>query len=168
MWARVVAALAALVLCSGCGSTPSAEVTAISPSASATTPDAAMVEYRNVIDVDFRSISHAFDRPLCGSRNQCLEWVSQTRAATEILITDMEQHQAPPVLADLAMKARAAADEFVTQLDSAATAINALSSNYQAVANALTFHDLDLAVATLDCWPKQPVNPGNEGDYTCA
>jgi hypothetical protein len=42
------------------------------------------------------------------------------------------------------------------------------ASNYQAAATAPNIHDLDLAVAVLECAPRDIVNAETEADYTCA
>ena len=162
------AAVLVLFVCAACGSSSAAATQSPAAQASAAEPDAATLAYRNLIDGDFRAVNRAFDRPPCPSREVCLEEVAATRSATETLLSDLDRSPAPPALTALAANVRATATAFVAQLDSAAAKIAVPSSNYTAVMNTLSFHDLDLAVATMDCWPKPPVNPGNEGDYSCA
>ena len=156
--------IVALLVGAACGSS-SAAATATSPSPTA---DAAVVAYRHFVTNDFKAVYHAFNKPPCPSRMVCEEEVMATVAATQALIKDMDKNPAPPSLTMPAVQLRDAAVRFVAALNSSIAAMNRPSSPYQAIVNALSIEDLDVAVANVDCYPQQPKNPGDEGDFSCS
>ena len=155
--------VAVLFAGAACGSSSTA-ATGTTPSP---TPDAAVIAYRNLIGNDFKVIYHAFDKPPCASRTVCVEQVMATVSTTQALIKDIDKNQAPPALIAPAVQVRDAALRFIADLNSAIAAMNRPSTPYQAIVNALSIDDLDLAVANLDCFPRQPKNYGGEGDFSC-
>jgi hypothetical protein len=166
----VVLVLLGVLLSSG-SACASISVGSTQPSAAAKpspSPDAALVQYRNVIDGDMRAASAANQRLPCGTRPLCIADIDLMMSTADHLLNDVTRLPAPPQLATLAQAVAAAARTYIGQLDVALAVAKQPNGNYQAAVNVPNPHDLDLSVAALDCWPAQPVNPGNEGDYSCA
>lgn len=115
-----------------------------------------------------RTLNKAWDRPPCATRALCTSYLDQIRDATDGLLNDVSDLTAPPDVAPLAEQVKAAADHLDVEISAAKSEMAEPGTNFQKAATAIDTHDLDYAVAQLDCWPAPPVNFGGEGDYSCA
>jgi hypothetical protein len=118
--------------------------------------DAAVVGYQALINGDARS-TLALNTLACSgrSRQQCIALAAQTRAATEVLLHDVESTTAPTSLVPAAAQLKAAAQEYIAGLDAFIAALQDPNTNYLAVTDPSPTN-FDLAVATVACWPGVP------------
>lgn len=124
--------------------------------------DPGLVSYRAVIDVDMHAVDSSFQKSLtCKTRDACASDLAQTRTATETLLRDISAREAPPSVVVGAERVKAAARQFIVQLDVALAVIQQPNSDYIAASGAPTVNDLDRAVAQVDCWPATPVEGGH-------
>jgi len=115
-----------------------------------------------------RTLSFAVDTEACKTRPVCLSELTQIKVATEALLDDIGKGASPPAISALVERLKVAAQQFRAQIDAAMLVVQQPNSNYFAAGGAPTVRDVYLAAAAVDCWPAQPVNPGNEGGYSCA
>jgi hypothetical protein len=167
---RAVAAVAALViaalvvgvlvgsrLVAGKSQTPAGGLT---PSR-----DTAVATYRAVIGADANAIDLSFQlNSRCQTRAACARALAQTRTNAEALLRDISGLPTPAAVAPAVLRAKAAAEQFIVQLDVAVALIQQPNSDYIAASLSPTIHDLDLSVAAVDCWPATPV----DGDHGIA
>ena len=126
--------------------------------------DAAVVHYRNMVDADIHTIDVEYQRAwTCKTRETCISATAQVKTATETLLSDVATYPVPTSLTPAAQQLKAAAEQFVVQLDAAVVVMQQPKSDFIAAAAAPNVHDLDLAVATIDCWPLKPVEVGRRG-----
>lgn len=114
-----------------------------------------------------RAIGFALDAEHCKTRSNCIRELAQIQAATNALLSHLGSGS-PPAIGSLVAKMRLAAQQFSDQVAAAMVVVSQPDSNYFAAGATPTIHDLYLTAAYVDCWPAQPVNPGNEGGYSCA
>jgi hypothetical protein len=124
--------------------------------------DHAIVSYRTLIDGDMHAVDSSFQRgTACKTRDACASDLAQMRIDTETLLSDISAREAPPSVDVSAERVEAMARQFILQLNVALTVIQQPNSDYIAASAAPVVHDLDLAVAKVDCWPAAPV----DGDH---
>ena len=121
-----------------------------------------MLGYQARINGDMRPIYGNFGF-ICVSRQQCIALATQIRAATEVLLHDVESTTPPASLGPAAAQLRTAAQQYIAQLDAYIAAEQDPNTNYLAPADP-SLTNLDLAVATVVCWPGAPDVAG--GDQT--
>jgi hypothetical protein len=102
----------------------------------------------------------------CKARESCVSDLTQTKAATEMLLEDISATPAPSSIGPAARQVQSAAQQFKVQLDIAIAFMRQPDSDYIAALAAPNIHDLDVAVTRMDCWPVAPI----EGDHgiTCS
>ena len=115
-----------------------------------------------------RTLSFALDTEACKTRPVCASELTQIKVATEALISDLGKDGAPSPISAAVEHLNVAAQQFGSQIDAALLVVQQPNSDYFAAGAALSIRDLYVAAAAVDCWPAQPVNPGNEGGYSCA
>jgi hypothetical protein len=153
--AVVIAVLAIGVLLGSHLARQSAPAPAANPTPSR---DAAVVRYRELLDTDMNAIYVAYYRGgRCTTRDTCEALTMKTRDATEALLRDIAANAAPSPMAADAANVQRAAEQFVEQLDLAIANIQIPGSDFVAIAGAPSTDGLDLAVATVTCWPVVPV-----------
>ena len=161
-WVSFAPALLALLYACGAPTTMSTTPTArVSPS-----PDALVVQYRHLIDVDMSAINFALYRLPCNSRQTCTSELKQIEIATEALLSDLSNAVAPSGIGPTVEPLKSAAQQFEEQVDGDLVVVQQPNSDYLAATPTVT--DLFLAAATFDCWPSKPVNYGGEGGYNCS
>jgi hypothetical protein len=149
------------VLFAACSSTAATPTASVSPS-----PDARVVQYRHLIDVDVNAMNFALYRLPCNSRQTCTAQLKQVETATEALLTDLSNAVAPSGVGPTVEPLKSAAQQFEEQVDGDLVVVEQPNSNYAAASPMVG--DLFLAAATFDCWPSKPVNYGGEGGYSCS
>lgn len=162
--ALVIAALIVGVLVGSRLAGHPSQVPATEPGASR---DPAVVRYRAFIDGDLKTADFSFQQnSRCQNRDGCARSLVQTRVAAQALLRDMSAAEAPASLSDKALRAEAAVQQFIVQLDAATALIQQPNSDYMSASQVPTIRDLDLSVAAVDCWPARPL----EGDHgiTCS
>jgi hypothetical protein len=115
--------------------------------------DAAVLGYQALINGDARPI--AVSNLLCPSRQQCIALATQIRAAAAVLLHDVESTPPPTSLVPAAAQLRTAAQQYIAGLDAYIAAEQDPNTDYLAPADPSTTN-LDLAVATVACWPGVP------------
>jgi hypothetical protein len=126
--------------------------------------DAAVVHYREMVLADVTRIDVEYSRGwTCKTRAKCISATADVRTATEALLTDVAAFPAPTSLNAAAQQMKAAAEQFVVQLDAAAALMQQPSSDFIAAAAAPNVHDVDFAAATIGCWPLKAVEIGRRG-----
>ena len=142
--------------------------------------DAAVLGYQALISRDTRKIlvNDNLVCPLAGtsgtgrgagqSRQQCIANATQTRAATEVLLQDVESTTPPPSLVAAAAQLRTAAQQYIAGLDAYIAALQVPNPNYLALTDPSPTN-FDLAVATVDCWPGVPdlASGDQTNGYSC-
>jgi hypothetical protein len=124
--------------------------------------DHAVVSYRALVDADMHAVDTSYQRSFaCKTRDACARDLAQIRTDTETLLRDISASEAPPSVAGGAAQVKAAARQFIVQLDVALAVIQQPNSDYIAASGAPSVHDLDLAVGGVDCWPATPVEAGH-------
>jgi hypothetical protein len=124
--------------------------------------DPALVSYRARLDIDMHVVDFSFERSLvCSARVECASDLAQVRTATETLLSDISASETPSSVVVSVGRVKAAARQFIVQLDVALAVVQQLNSDYRAASGAPTPHDLDRAVADVDCWPATPVEGGH-------
>jgi hypothetical protein len=131
-------------------------------------PDAAVLGYQALINSDARSMLAGGGGWVCRSRQQCIALANQTRAATEVLLHDVESTPPPASLGPAAAQLRTAAQQYIAQLDAYIAAEQDPNTNYLAPTGPIQTN-FDIAVATVACWPGVPdVARGDQfGVYFC-
>ena len=165
----VILGMVAVVLtaCSSTAASPTAAPSRATPTASVSpSPDAQVVQYRHLIDVDVNAINFALYRLPCNSRQTCTAQLKQVETATEALLSDLTNAVVPSGVGPTVEPLKSAAQQFEEQVDDDLVAVQQPNSNYTAASP--TVGDLFLATATFDCWPSKPVNYGGEGGYSCS
>jgi hypothetical protein len=134
--------------------------------------DAAVLGYQALINSDARPLAQGGGW-VCRSRQQCIALANQTRAEAEVLLHDVESTPPPPSLVPAAAQLRTAAQQYIAGLDAYIAAEQDPNTNYFAPTGPIPTN-LDLAVATVACWPGVPdvaageQNSGNGGSgYSC-
>jgi hypothetical protein len=155
------ALLALLFACGAPTMTSATPKASVSPS-----PDALVVQYRHVIDLDMSAINFALYRLPCNSRQTCTNELKQVEAGTEALLNDLTTAVAPSGVGPTVETFKAVAQQFEEQVDGDLVVVQQPDSNYIEATPTVT--DLFLAAATLACWPSKPVNYGGEGGYSCS
>ena len=147
--ALVIAALVVAVLV---GSRLGGRVGQVAPSR-----DPVLVSYRTLIDADMRTVDLSFTTSsACKTRDACASDLAQTRTATEALLRDISASETPPSVLGAVGRLKAAAQQFIVQLDVALAVVQQPNSDYIAATGAPTVYVLDLAAAEVDCWPITP------------
>jgi hypothetical protein len=90
------------------------------------------------------------------------------RAATAALLSHAATYPTPTSLTAAAQQMTAAAQQFAAQLDAATALMQEPNSNFVAAAAAPSVRDLDLAVATIICWPVKPFEAGYHTNFDCS
>ena len=155
------ALIALLCACGAPTVTSTTQTARVSPS-----PNALVVQYRHLIDVDMSAINFAVYRLPCNSRQTCTSQLKQIETATEALLTDLSNTVAPSGVGPTVEPFKSAAQQFEEQTDAALVVVEQPNSDYMAATPTVT--DLFLAAATLACWPSKPANYGGEGGYSCS
>jgi hypothetical protein len=131
--------------------------------------DAEVVRYRDRVSADAHSIDIEYQKGwTCKTRDHCLSAVADVKTAAAALLTDVATFTAPASLTAAAQQLKAAAEQFVVQLDVAAAVIQQPDSDFVAAFAAPNLHDLDLAAATITCWPVKPFENGYHTNFDCA
>jgi hypothetical protein len=130
--------------------------------------DAAVVQYRELLDADMNTVYSAYYSNRCTTRQECVARTLKTRTATASLLRDIAATPAPLPVESEAADVRAKAEQFLEQLDIAIASMEVPGSDFVAIAGAPSIDGLDLAVATVTCWPVVPAvrNDLTEG-YGC-
>jgi hypothetical protein len=162
--AAIIAVLAVAVLVGTRHAQHPTSVPATKPSPSR---DAAVLGYQARINGDMRPIYGNFGF-ICVSRQQCIALATQIRAATEVLLRDVESTPAPASLVPAAAQLKTAAQQYIATLDAYIAAEQDPNTNYLAPADPSS-NNVDLASATVGCWPGAPdVAKGDQyGGYSC-
>jgi hypothetical protein len=128
--------------------------------------DAAVVGYQALINGDARSIQVI--NLVCPSRQQCIAAATEIRAAIEVLLHDVESTPAPTSLVPAAAQLKTAAQQYIAGLDAYIAAEQDPNTNYLAPTDPSTTN-LDLAVATVACWPGVPdlARGDQNSGYSC-
>lgn len=128
---------------------------ATKPSPSAT---AAVANYRAVIDRDYRAVLTAETGSIvCSPRGSCIANHLKLRSTIEALIQDIASTPTPASLSSYAAQLTLAAQQYVQGLDTAINALEDPNIDYTQVSTpAVLSANLELAVATVDCWPARP------------
>jgi hypothetical protein len=132
-------------------------------------PDAAVLGYQALINRDLRLIYLNGPPFSCKSRMQCLATGMAERTATEALLHDVESTTAPTSLVPAAAQLKAAAQQYIAGLDPYVAAMQDPNTNYLAPTEP-TAGNLDLAGATVVCWPGVPDLARGDlgpGGYNC-
>jgi hypothetical protein len=156
--AAIIAVLAVVVLVGtrlAVHPTP-APVTKPSPSR-----DAAVLGYQALINSDARPMANSGGGWVCRSNQQCIALANQTRAEAEVLLHDVESTPAPTSLVPAAAQLRTAAQQYIAGLDAYIAAEQDPNTNYLAPTGPIPTN-LDIAVATVACWPGVPDVAGGE------
>jgi hypothetical protein len=130
-----------------------------SPSTPPPTPIevSAVVQYRALLDTDMEAIYSPYYRAdRCLTKETCVALVLKVRGATESMLRDIVATSAPLPVAGEAAQVRVKAEQFLEQLDVAIVAMEVPGSDFVAIAGAPSIDGLDLAVATVNCWPVVP------------
>jgi hypothetical protein len=115
--------------------------------------DAALIGYQALINRDTRS---SWDEiVVCPSRQQCIALATQTRAEAEALLHDVESTPPPTSLVPAAAQLKTAVQQYIAGLDAYIAAEKDPNTNYLAPTAPSTIN-IDLAVATVACWPEVP------------
>src|SRR5579859_4728032 len=86
----------AILLLACTGGCASSSASSVAPSGRLTpSRDAAVVQFRAVVNADMRVITYALDREGCKTRRDCAAELLQIRAATQALLVDLGR-DAPP------------------------------------------------------------------------
>jgi hypothetical protein len=130
--------------------------------------DAAVLRYQARINGDMRPIYGNFGL-ICISRQQCIAAATQIRAATEVLLQEVESTPAPAPLVPAAAQLKTAAQQYIATLDAYIAAEQDPNTNYLSPADPSS-NNVDLAAATVGCWPGAPdVARGDQyNGYSCA
>ena len=149
--AAIIAVLAVAVLVGTRHAQHSTLAPASKPSPSR---DAAVLGYQALINRDMRSILVNYYLG-CSSRQQCIAVATKTRTVTEALLNDVESTPPPTSLVPAAAQLKTAAQQYIAGLDAYITAEQDPNTNYLAPTDP-SANNLDLAVATVACWPGVP------------
>src|ERR1700693_3408375 len=99
--------------------------------------DAEVVRYREMVNADIKTIDIEYQRGWkCKTRDGCIAAQATVKAATHMLLNDAVTHPAPTSLATAEQQLKAAAEQFVVQLDAAVVLMREPSSNFVAAAGA--------------------------------
>jgi hypothetical protein len=123
--------------------------------------DAAVLRYQALINSDARPIANSYGGWVCRSNQQCIAAANQVRAEVEALLHDLESTTAPTSLAPAAAQLKTAAQQYIAQLDAYIAAEQDPNTNYLAPTGPIPTN-LDIAVATVACWPGVPDVAGGE------
>jgi hypothetical protein len=124
--------------------------------------DAAVLRYQALINSDARPIANSNNGGwVCRSNQQCIALANQTRAEVEALLHDVESTTAPTSLVPAAAQLRTAAQQYIAELDAYIAAEQDPNTNYLAPTGPVPTN-LDIAVATVACWPGVPDVAGGE------
>jgi len=137
------------------------------------TSNAALADYRAVVDRDYRAIrSDTPGATVCSPRGSCIATNLKLKSAIETLIRDIDSTPIPPPLVAATANLKQAAQQYVQGLDTTINAMKDPSIDYTQVSTPTALElNLDLAVATIDCWPAQPLPTSNyigPNGYGCA
>ena len=133
----------------------------------------AFVGYRAVIDRDYRAIEASVTgSTVCSPRSSCIASNLKLKTAVETLIQDIDSTPTPPPLAPVAANLKEAAQQLLQGLVATINALQDPKIDYNQVSTpAVLETNLDVAVATVDCWPAQAVpaiNSFGPNGYRCA
>jgi hypothetical protein len=82
--------------------------------------DAAVVHYRDMVNADIQTIDIEYQRGwTCKAREACISATANVKTATQALLSNVATHPAPTSLTRLAQDLKAAAEQFIVQLDAA-------------------------------------------------
>jgi hypothetical protein len=149
--AAIIAVLAVAVLVGTRHAQPQASTPASKPSP---TPDAAVLGYQALIRRDMRPVYVHYYLG-CSSRQECIAVATSARTATAALLQDVESTQPPTSFVAAAAQLKTAAQQYIAGLDAYIAALQDPNANYLAITDP-SATNLDLAVATIDCWPGAP------------
>jgi hypothetical protein len=162
--AAIIAVLAVAVLV---GTRHAQHPTSAPASKPSPSRDAAVLRYQALINGDMRPILSNYGLG-CVSRQQCIAIATITRNASEALLNDLESTPAPTSLVPAAAQLKTALQQYIAALDAYIAALQDPNTNYLARKDP-SATNLDLAVATVACWPGVPdlaLGDQNNG-YSC-
>ena len=149
--AAIIAVLAVAVLV---GTRLAVHPTSAPASKPSPSRDAAVVGYQTLINRDMRPM-YGIDTLSCSSRQQCIAVATQLRAEVQALLHDVGSTPPPTPLVPAAAQLTTAAQQYIADLDVYIAAQQDPNTNYLAPTDP-SATKLDLAVATIACWPGVP------------
>lgn len=127
-----------------------------------------MVHYRDMVNADIQTIDIEYQRGwTCKAREACISATANVKTATRALLSNVATHPAPTSLTPLAQDLKAAAEQFIVQLDAAVVVMQQPEGDFIAAAAKPSVHELDFAAATINCWPVKPAEVGSGKHITC-
>ena len=149
--AAIIAVLAVAVLV---GTRHAQHPTSAPASKPSPSQNAAVLGYQVLIRTDMRPVYVHYYLG-CSSRQECIAVAMSARTATAALLHDVESTPPPTAFVPAAAQLKTAAQQYIAGLDAYIAALQDPNANYLALTDP-SATNLDLAVATIDCWPGAP------------
>lgn len=164
-WAPSIPALAAVVIAALMVGMLIGSRIASRPATPAGAPsrDSAAVNYASMVSRDMGVVDHDYIHHYnCQTRAACADQLLQMRADTEEMLVDLSATPTAKGESASAERLRAAALQFVDEVDAAIAAVEQPDSDYVVASSAPSIDRLELAAAGVECWPLAAV-AGNHG-----
>lgn len=128
-------------------------------SAAATpTHDARIVAFESMVNSDMDALDlQLYKKFACKTRELCISELQDVRVVAESLVLDLTNKPPPQILSQRGAELKAAAQQFVDQVDATLLAMQDPGNDYVRVSAALDIHALDMAAGGVICWPGKPI-----------